>query len=377
MIGQTQEPRRPSGSSKARGDKFEIVKFLLIALVCFGVGFALVYVFFGPPVQGQVASAPQQAESQASADIAADGPLPTSAEVAPQALPGVPTGQVARYAPEGAGPGYEVGAVAAAPSVQPVEAVPGAPLASPNAEERPSTAASDAPAVDRGALPPAVPPGKTPPGMAVDGSAFYVKCWDGSATEIKGESCDRLDLFEKRFGTRLYVVDKCRVEKAGAEAVGKLSLGVEVDFSALSISVWNGPSSDLPSADEVARCLKTELRGLPVDGVPHKNAKYRMFFTVLFGKKALNAMADKPPQTTANKGEPSKPEGAPASGRKGKTIKVVKDKVRVRKTPVDGEEIGKISAGNEVQFLGRKGDWCEVVTPAGNEGWMICDALGL
>ncbi|MCK9463885.1 MAG: SH3 domain-containing protein [Proteobacteria bacterium] len=49
----------------------------------------------------------------------------------------------------------------------------------------------------------------------------------------------------------------------------------------------------------------------------------------------------------------------------------------MRKTPVDGEIIGKIGQGNQVRLLKQKEGWCQIVTPTGNEGWMICDALGL
>jgi uncharacterized protein YgiM (DUF1202 family) len=62
---------------------------------------------------------------------------------------------------------------------------------------------------------------------------------------------------------------------------------------------------------------------------------------------------------------------------KGRLVDVIKDRVRVRKKAVDGEIIGKISSGNQVRLIGKKGAWCNVVTPNNNEGWMICNALSL
>jgi hypothetical protein len=358
MTDRKEDTRNPSPGSKAGGDKLEIVKLLVIAVLCSGLGFALVYIFFGPPIQGRVetgqtALSDQRSTLASATDVLAAPPL----EAEPVAMADTEETRGSRYAPEGAGPGYGV--------QEEIPLPPAADMAQPLA---PTLGAS----VDRGSLPPVVPPGKTPEGVAVDGNAFYVKCWDKAGAALETESCDKLDLLEKRFSTRLYVVDKCRLEAAGAEAAGKLSLGVEVDFSTLSVSFWSGPSSNLPSADAVAQCLRTELRGLPVDGVPHKHGKYRMFFTVLFGKKFVQAASDKTPQSVAGKTDAK---SAPA--RKGKTVKVALDRVRVRKSPVDGEEIGRISSGNEVQLLGRKEEWCRVLTPAGNEGWMICDALEL
>ena len=40
-----------------------------------------------------------------------------------------------------------------------------------------------------------------------------------------------------------------------------------------------------------------------------------------------------------------------------------------------GEVIGKIGKDNQVKLLKKKGDWCQVMTPNNNEGWMICEAL--
>lgn len=359
MTDLKQDTRHSSPGSKASGDKMEIVKLLVIALLCSGLGFALVYIFFGPPIQGRVETGQTALSGELSTtDSATDALAASSFEAETVAMADTEGARGSRYAPEGAGPGY---GVQEEDSSSPVTADRTQPVAS-------TLAAS----VDRGALPPVVPPGKIPEGVAVDGNAFYVKCWDKAGTELEAESCDKLDLLEKRFSTRLYVVDKCRIEVAGAEAAGKLSLGVEVDFSTLSVSFWSGPSSNLPSADAVAQCLRSELRGLPVDGVPHKQGRYRMFFTVLFGKKLIQTAADKTPQSVIGKTDAK---AAPAP--KGKTVKVTMDRVRVRKSPVDGEEIGRISSGNEVRLLSRKDDWCRVLTPAGNEGWMICDALGL
>jgi hypothetical protein len=225
---------------------------------------------------------------------------------------------------------------------------------------------ADEASADEATAPAEVPPGKTPENVTLDGSAFYLKCWDGNGQETPGDSCDKLSVFEKRMATRLYVVDSCKQKHAGAKASGKLSLGIEIDFDKAAVSFWNGASSDLENAAKVAVCLRSELNGLPIQGFDHKFSRYRMFFTVLFGD-AKGAAATKTPVVSEN--EPTK--NLP----KGKLVTVVKDQVRVRKSPVDGEIVGKLGKDNQVKLLKKKDGWCQVLTPNNNEGWMICDAL--
>lgn len=324
------DPPRPA----ARGDRAEIVKVLVLALVSFLAGFALVLVFLRGPSDSGGDGAPDEAPGKPGEAQ----PAPAEAQPAP-----------APAAPDPAAPAIGEGPGAGA------EAAPAA-------------------ALDEGSAPPEVPPGKTPDGMLLDGEAFYLKCWDDGGVERKGADCDRLPTFEKRFSTRLYVIDKCRVDAASAAAEGKLSVAAEVDFQASKVSFWNAPSSDIANAAQIGSCMRGALAGLPIQGVEHRYARYRLFFTVLFGKAAAKKAAAKEgaPAAGASTGEGSKP---PAG--KGKLVEVVKDKVRVRKAPVDGEVIGKIGQGNQVRLLKQKDGWCQIVTPSGNEGWMICDALGL
>jgi len=353
--GSTPEPAAGAPRGKPKGDTVEIVKVLLLALGSFVIGFALVLVFLRQPSDSGDAEA-QPAETPAEVAAASASQPP------PAALP-----PASGYARQDGGPapaavgGYEPvgGYGAAAAPAGGVEAAAGA-----QAE---------------GDAPPEVPPGKTPDGMLLDGDAFYLKCWDDAGVERKGADCDRLEVFERRFSTRLYVIDKCRVDAASANADGKLSVASEIDFLASKVSFWNAPSSDLPNAAQVGSCLRGALSGLPIQGIAHRYARYRIFFTVLFGKAAAKKAAEIAKTETAQKPE-EKPGGKAAdkpSAAKGKVVKVVKDKVRVRKAPVDGEIIGKISQGNEVRLLKQKEGWCQVVTPSGNEGWMICDALAL
>ncbi len=213
-------------------------------------------------------------------------------------------------------------------------------------------------------MPAEVPPGRTPPNIRLDGDALYHKCWTPEGDLVPGERCDRLRVFEKRLENRLYVIDRCRKEHLGDDAHGLLSLGAEIDWSGPAVSFWAGPSSTLPNIRAIAACLRDELAGIPLREIDHRHGKYRLFFSVniLDQKKVLHKFAQEDPKIDAGKK---------------KQVEVILDRVNVRQEPVDGPSIGKINTGNLVMLLGRQKDWCHVLTPEGNKGWMICEALDL
>lgn len=211
-----------------------------------------------------------------------------------------------------------------------------------------------------------VPPGETPDGISQNGEPHYLKCWDKTGIENDGAKCDRLLKLENRFTERLYVVNECKNEKAGDSATGKLVVASEVNFDTQSVSFWNGAASDILRASDIGDCLRNKLAGIPLAAIDHSFSRYRIYFSVEFG-------SDAPVTKGMNFADgPSAP--PPGSGR---MVDVVKDRVRVRREPVDGSPIGMISSGNKVRLLKQQNDWCNIVTPNNNEGWMICSALQL
>ncbi len=326
-----------------KGDKVEVIRILILAVVSFVLGFGLVIFFLGPGTSDAPDDLPDLS-GEAGAKVAAAPPSASAAD-APEVE--ASTG----YAPN---PGDN----------------PLLPASAESGESSNGASPSSGEAADEASAPPEVPPGRTPENVSLDGSAFYLKCWDANDSETPGESCDHLTVLEKRMATRLYVIDRCKQEHAGEKAEGKLSLGVEVDFAKGSISFWNGPSSTLENAAKVATCLRTELNGLPITGVEHKVSRYRLFFTVLFGAAKKDGSASKSAATGGAADDV--PTQTPPVG---KTATVVMDQVRVRKAPVDGDIIGKMGKDNQVKLLGKKGEWCRVLTPNNHEGWMICEAL--
>jgi uncharacterized protein YgiM (DUF1202 family) len=62
---------------------------------------------------------------------------------------------------------------------------------------------------------------------------------------------------------------------------------------------------------------------------------------------------------------------------KGRIVNVARTHMLVRKKPVDGEILGKISSPSRVTLIERNGDWCRVFTARKNIGWMACWGLDL
>ena len=306
------------GPNRPKTPKGEIVKVLILAIVSFVAGFALIYFFLRP----------------------------TSPEVQPEELPPGDAGRV---------------------------------TARQDTPDTPPMAAS--PSSKNKATMTAVPPGETPDGISQSEDPLYLKCWDKTGIESDGDKCDRLLKLENRFTERLYVVNQCKDNAAGEGAKGKLIVACEVNFDTGSISFWNGAASDVRNASDIGDCLRSDLAGLPVGAIDHEYSRYRVYFTVEFGAEAAPAVAaadnaasgavEGSATMSFSEGPSAPPPGA------GKMVDVIKDRVRVRKAPVNGDPIGKISTGNKVRLLKQQNGWCNIVTPNDNEGWMICNALKL
>jgi Bacterial SH3 domain len=319
-----------SSSTIKKNDKIEVVKVLILAVVSFVLGFGLVIAFLKP--------------SSPSVNLNTGGNASPKDNLPSESSGGDTSQAPTRYAPTPQEPATETGYAPSGDATNAAE--PG----------------DEAVQIDEGNALPEVPPGRTPPGISIEGEAFYLKCWDENGSEFAGGTCDRLPILEKRFSTRLYVVSKCKEQYTDAKTSGKLSLGMEVDFYKNTLRFWNGASSELENASRIGSCIRTELAGLPISKVEHKYSRYRIFFTLVFGDG-----------TKPSSPAPAATSATPRS--KGRLVNVILDHVRVRKSPVDGAIIGKINSGNQVTLIGKKAAWCHIITPNNNEGWMTCEAL--
>ncbi|MCP4600975.1 MAG: SH3 domain-containing protein [Proteobacteria bacterium] len=214
---------------------------------------------------------------------------------------------------------------------------------------------------------PEVPPGEIPPGVALEGEITCNKCWDKSGLQYSQSECDTLDEFTRRLSKRLYIVDRCQKEAVGDNALGLLHLGLEIDFGDSTLGFWNDPSSEIRGSVKTAACLNSELKGFPLKGLSPQYVRYQLSLYVRFDKPgAVQTIAEHRAEDNAEELE--------RLGR-GKRVEVIRDRVRVRKRPINGEILGMINSGNRVILLDHQEGWCRVVTPRGNMGWMICWAL--
>ena len=215
---------------------------------------------------------------------------------------------------------------------------------------------------------PDVSSGQAPVGISLDDKVLYTGCWDSTGIQYPASKCDALDDFFQRFNRQLQVVDSCRLREAGENTFGTLNLGAEIDLVSKKLSLWNNPSSDMRGAVDVARCLANQLSGLSVSERDARFARYQLSFSIRFARATVS---------------PAKIYGVSHSKKiadliaKGRSVSVIKDRVRVRTKPIDGAIIGRISSGNNVILLEQKDGWCSVETPRHNIGWMICWALEL
>ncbi len=215
---------------------------------------------------------------------------------------------------------------------------------------------------------PVVPPGVTPSGVRLEDAEGMSKCWAADGLERSGQQCDRLNGLTRRLEERLYVIDLCRQQAPGVGHLGTLELGLEVDFATGAVSFWSGAASQLRDAALIVGCVRQALKQFPLDGINHEFIRYQTSYSILFERPRRVL-----PQVTSA----SKMEDLKALVSAGQFVNVVRTRVRVRKAPVDGEIIGLISAPVRVTLLEQDGEWCRVLTPRRNIGWMVCWGLDL
>lgn len=218
-------------------------------------------------------------------------------------------------------------------------------------------------------------PGPVPGGVTIPGGIRTERCWDNKGFELDGERCDALPEFDKRFYDRVYLADGCRQDTLGPLHTGTVAVIMELDFVRRTMSIWEGPGSTMHRAKQVVSCFKDRLGAMWLGGGPHRHSRYQVSADIVFGR---------PTRVVAPGAEVVAPSAAPllpdAAALKealsdAVEVSVVKDRVRVRKAPVDGEIIGFVNPPQKVRLVEQEGDWCLVKTKRGNVGWMVCWGL--
>jgi hypothetical protein len=222
-----------------------------------------------------------------------------------------------------------------------------------------------------------IPEGPIPDGVAFSKPMTPLKCWDDKGFQRDAAVCDSLEDLKALFEKRLYIVDECRKEQSEYANTGTLTLGMEADFLKDVVSFWPGKVSTVRYADEIVACVSDRMQGLSLAGLQHRFTRYHLGAAVKFSlKKPAQVIVSS--ETGASVTVPARDsEEIAASLKDAVEMAVTRERMRVRKAPLDGEIIGFISAPHKVRLIEQAGDWCMVKTKRGNIGWMACWGLGI
>ncbi|MCP4674096.1 MAG: SH3 domain-containing protein [Deltaproteobacteria bacterium] len=232
----------------------------------------------------------------------------------------------------------------------------------------PKTAEKQLP-TDRPSPYPELPPGENPPGMFLNGEITCKKCWDDSGLQYPGAKCHIPGDLVERLSRRLYIIDQCRQKVAGDSTVGRLDLGLEIDFARRALGLWSFSTSEIRGAVKTAMCSNKAFAGLPLSFLRPKQSRYQFSLSLQFKRIGIVQ------PTSVRSSEIAAAEPEPT--REGRIVTVSREHVRIRKNPVDGEIIGMINSGKTVILFDHKDGWCLVRTQRGNTGWMVCWSLDI
>jgi SH3 domain-containing protein len=246
----------------------------------------------------------------------------------------------------------------------------GAGSAAPVASFSPPGAAS----VDTQVPPPKgpAPSASTSPGdskIAV-GRGVILNCRD-QGTEST-EDCGSLE-FDPVAVPRIKALAQC---PGAAGAVGKFSIGFDVDFRSKEVRVMSGKSTTVPKekADALVKCADNAFDKVSLAEIPHKHRRYLIFYTATFpgGEKTLPAEPVESKPVVEGPVAGTTTSESPASG----FSTVVWDVVLVRDAPKTGAVVGRIMRGSRVKVISHQGEWYRV-TFGTTEGWVYRGTIGL
>ena len=237
----------------------------------------------------------------------------------------------------------------------------------------PAPVKSAAPAVSASA---ALPPGdsRAPVAAATSeigltvGPGIILHCRDGADAL---DDCGALE-FDPIAVPRIKSLAQC---PAAAGAVGKLSIGFDVDFRRSAVKVLLGKSSTLvhDKGEALIRCADKAFDKLSLAEVPHQHRHYTLFYTATFAPAP-----GRPPKTversrTARRARASSAVSeSPASG----FATVGWDVAIVRDAPKTGGIVTRVLRGSKVKVVAHQGDWYKVQYGS-SEGWVYRGTIGL
>ena len=228
-----------------------------------------------------------------------------------------------------------------------------------------------------------VAPAKPPPAAAASatvleriavGHGAILSCRDQGEEVV--EDCGSLE-FDPVAVPRIKALAQC---PGASGAVGKLSIGFDVDFRRKEVRVMNGKSTTMAKekADALVKCADTAFDKVSLAEIPHKHRRYLLFYTASFAGTDKVAGDKAPTEPTADKPAVEGPVAgtttseSPASG----FATVVWDVVLVRDAPKTGTVVGRIMRGSRVKVVSHQGEWYRVSFGT-TEGWVYRGTIGL
>jgi hypothetical protein len=177
---------------------------------------------------------------------------------------------------------------------------------------------------------------------------------------------------------------------AALGANGKLSVVFNVDFPSNKVSVEIGKSSTVANVDGFAACVKPAFQGVSIGALDHQNAKYALFYSVVFAPKDGRVATSGGPATAT----PSSPSAsnpgvgtptaaatsvvAPTSDGDDGTAQVIWEVAIVRDTPRTGQVLARLQRGTKIRLGTGQDGWFRVKYGAdfASEGWVYRGAIG-
>jgi hypothetical protein len=206
-------------------------------------------------------------------------------------------------------------------------------------------------------------------GRIAVGHGSILHCRD-QGEDAGPEECDPLE-FDPVALPKIKALAQC---PASAGAVGKLSIGFDVDFRRKEVRVLSGKSTTLPreKAEALVKCADTAFDKVSLAEIPHKHRRYLIFYTATF------AGADKTVEPTAEKPAVEGPVAGTTTSESAASgfATVAWDVVLVRDAPKTGAVVGRIMRGSKVKVVAHQGEWYRV-TFGTIEGWVYRGTIGL
>lgn len=200
------------------------------------------------------------------------------------------------------------------------------------------------------------------------GKSILMHCQDKPGVHIPASRCGELQL-DTIVVPKLENFSTCPTAES---VVGKLSLGVDVDFEQHTVRLIVGRSSALTfmgrrndhKIDDLLNCVRPSLEEIGNKEAPavHEHARYLLFYTVHFA-----------PLTSAKPATPYAEK--PASG----TATVQVESVKVIDQPnASGTLVSRLSRGTTVSIVGTSGHWVHIRfnEQEPKEGWVFRTSIG-